>query len=109
MPQAIEKGANFITRGVRQGHRLPDARFRQLGIGFEQGLGLVEVKTVIEQAGGIIFSTVVVLLGYQFASSLSTLEKYLRYWAIVFLAIAMAVIIYLKRKLEHFIEEPEMN
>jgi membrane protein DedA with SNARE-associated domain len=58
-------------------------------------------------AGGIIFSTVVVLLGYQFASSLSTLEKYLRYWAIFFLAIAVAVILYLKRKLEQFIEEPE--
>lgn len=75
------------------------------------GMHRVPYRTFLKwnAAGGIIFSTVVVLLGYQFASSLSTLEKYLRYWAIVFLAIVIAVIIYLKRKLEHFIEEPGLN
>ena len=55
-------------------------------------------------AGGIVFSTIVVLLGYQFASSLATLEKYLRYWAIFFLAIVIIVIGILKRKLEHLLE-----
>ena len=56
-------------------------------------------------AGGIVFSTIVVLLGYQFASSLATLEKYLRYWAIFFLAIVIIVIGILNRKLEHLLED----
>ena len=55
-------------------------------------------------AGGIVFSTVVVLLGYEFANSLATLEKYLRYWAIFFLAAVAVVIFLLKRKLEHLLE-----
>jgi membrane protein DedA with SNARE-associated domain len=55
-------------------------------------------------AGGIIFSTIVVLLGYQFASSLATLEKYLRYWAIFFLALVAVIIAVLKKKLEHLLE-----
>jgi membrane protein DedA with SNARE-associated domain len=55
-------------------------------------------------AGGIIFSTIVVLLGYQFASSLVTLEKYLRYWAIFFLALVAVIIAVLRRKLEHLLE-----
>lgn len=54
--------------------------------------------------GGIVFSSVVVLLGYQFASSLVTLEKYLRYWAIFFLAVVVLIILLLKRKLEHLLE-----
>jgi len=56
-------------------------------------------------AGGIVFSTIVVLLGYQFARSLATLEKYLRYWAIFFLAVVIIVIAILKRKLEHLLED----
>ena len=55
-------------------------------------------------AGGIVFSSVVVLLGYEFANSLTTIEKYLRYWAIFFLAVVVVVIIILKRKLEHLLE-----
>ena len=55
-------------------------------------------------AGGVIFSTIVVLLGYQFASSLVTLEKYLRYWAIFFLALVAVIIAVLKRKIEHLLE-----
>jgi membrane protein DedA with SNARE-associated domain len=55
-------------------------------------------------AGGIVFSTIVVLLGYEFANSLVTLEKYLRYWAIFFLAVVAVVVVILKRKLEHLIE-----
>jgi membrane protein DedA with SNARE-associated domain len=56
-------------------------------------------------AGGIVFSAVVVLLGYEFANSLATLEKYLRYWAIFFLAAVVVVIVILKRKLEHLLED----
>ena len=56
-------------------------------------------------AGGIVFSTIVVLLGYEFASSLTTLEKYLRYWALFFLAVVATVIVILKRKLEHLLED----
>ncbi|CAB4366795.1 unannotated protein [freshwater metagenome] len=56
-------------------------------------------------AGGIVFSTIVVLLGYEFASSLTTLEKYLRYWAFFFLAVVATVIVILKRKLEHLLED----
>ena len=55
-------------------------------------------------AGGIVFSSIVVLLGYEFANSLETLEKYLRYWAIFFLAAVAVVIFLLKRKLEHLLE-----
>jgi membrane-associated protein len=55
-------------------------------------------------AGGIVFSSIVVLLGYEFANSLATLEKYLRYWAIFFLAAVAVVIFLLKRKLEHLLE-----
>lgn len=56
-------------------------------------------------AGGIVFSSIVVLLGYEFANSLATLEKYLRYWAIFFLAVVAVVIVILKRKLEHLLED----
>jgi membrane protein DedA with SNARE-associated domain len=56
-------------------------------------------------AGGITFSTIVVLLGYEFANSLPTLERYLRYWAIFFLALVVVVILILKRKLEKMLEE----
>ena len=55
-------------------------------------------------AGGIVFSSTVVLLGYEFANSLETLEKYLRYWAIFFLGAVAVVIFLLKRKLEHLLE-----
>lgn len=56
-------------------------------------------------AGGIVFTTIVVFLGYEFANSLEVLEKYLRYWAIVFLAVVVGVILFLKRKLEHLLED----
>jgi membrane protein DedA with SNARE-associated domain len=56
-------------------------------------------------AGGIVFSTIVVLLGFEFANSLATLEKYLRYWAFFFLAVVAVVIVILKRKLEHLLED----
>jgi membrane protein DedA with SNARE-associated domain len=47
----------------------------------------------------------VVTLGFQFASSLSTLEKYLKYWAIFFLVIVITLVLVLKNKLEKMIEE----
>lgn len=56
-------------------------------------------------AGGVVFSTIVVFLGYEFANSLPTLEKYLRYWAIFFLVLVAFVIVILKRKLEKILEE----
>jgi membrane-associated protein len=71
------------------------------------GMHNVPYRTFLKwnAAGGIVFSTVVVSLGYQFASSLSTLEKYLKYWAIFFLAVVVTLIFILKNKLEKMIEE----
>jgi membrane protein DedA with SNARE-associated domain len=51
-------------------------------------------------AGGIFFSSLVVTMGYVFANSLPTLEKYLKFWAIGFLAIVTCVVILIKRNLE---------
>jgi membrane protein DedA with SNARE-associated domain len=39
-------------------------------------------------------------LGYAFANAISQLEKYLRYWAIFALLVAITVIILVKRKIE---------
>jgi membrane protein DedA with SNARE-associated domain len=71
------------------------------------GMNRVPYRTFIKwnAAGGIVFSTIVVLLGYEFANSLPTLEKYLRYWAIFFLALVAVIVTILKRKLEHLLEE----
>lgn len=70
-------------------------------------MNMVPYRTFIKwnAAGGIVFSTVVVILGYEFANSLSTLEKYLRYWAIFFLAVVAILVIYFKRKLERLLED----
>ena len=51
-------------------------------------------------AGGVVFSTVVVTLGYQFASSLTTLEKYLKYWAILFLVGVLILLVIIKKNFE---------
>lgn len=51
-------------------------------------------------AGGIVFSTIVVTLGYEFANSLTTLEKYLKYWAIVFLSVVLVVVLIIKKNFE---------
>jgi membrane protein DedA with SNARE-associated domain len=71
------------------------------------GMNKVPYRTFIKwnAAGGIVFSTIVVLLGYEFANSLATLEKYLRYWAILFLALVVVIVLILKRKLEHLLED----
>jgi membrane protein DedA with SNARE-associated domain len=71
------------------------------------GMNRVPYRTFLKwnAAGGILFSTIVVLLGYEFANSLATLEKYLRYWAIFFLIVVIAAIMILKRKLEKLLED----
>ena len=70
------------------------------------GMNKVPYKTFLKwnAAGGIVFSTAVVVLGFEFASNLDKLEKALKYWAIGFLALVIAVILLLKRKLEHKLE-----
>ena len=71
------------------------------------GMNQVPYRTFLKWnvAGAIVFSTIVVLLGYEFAQQLVTLERYLRYWAVVALVIFVAVIAILKRKLEHLLED----
>ncbi|CAB5012682.1 unannotated protein [freshwater metagenome] len=56
-------------------------------------------------AGGIVFSTTVIVLGYEFANSLHVLEKYLKYWAIFFLIVVASLVMILKKKLEEMIED----
>jgi membrane-associated protein len=55
-------------------------------------------------AGGIVFSSAVVILGYEFADQLAKLEHALKYWAIGFLTIVVIVIVFLKHKIEKIIE-----
>lgn len=66
------------------------------------GMHKVPYRTFLKwnAAGGVIFSTIVTLLGYEFANSLQNLEKYLKYWAIIFLVTVFTLISFLKRKLE---------
>lgn len=66
------------------------------------GMHRVPYRTFLKwnATGGVIFSTLVIVLGYQFANSLQSLEKYLKYWAIIFLLAVIIVISFLKRKLE---------
>ena len=70
------------------------------------GLNKVPYKTFLKwnAAGGITFSSVVVSLGYLFASNLDKLEKALKFWAIGFLIIVIAFILILKRKIERKLE-----
>jgi membrane-associated protein len=66
------------------------------------GMNKVPYRTFLKwnAAGGIVFSTIVIVLGYEFANSLQSLEKYLKYWAIIFLVVVIMGISFLKRKLE---------
>ena len=66
------------------------------------GMHNVPYKTFLKwnAAGGIVFSTIIVTLGYQFANSLSVLEKYLKYWAIGFLTLVVILVVMIKRNLE---------
>ena len=71
------------------------------------GMNRVPYKTFLKwnAAGGIVFSTIVICLGYEFASKLDKLEKALKYWAIGFLALVITLILLLKRKLEGKLEK----
>jgi membrane protein DedA with SNARE-associated domain len=66
------------------------------------GMHNVPYRTFLKwnAAGGIVFSTIIVTLGYQFANSLSALEKYLKYWAIGFLTLVVILVVIIKRNLE---------
>lgn len=70
------------------------------------GMNKVPYRTFLKwnAAGGIIFSTIVVLLGYEFSDKLAKVEHALKYWAIGFLTIVVIVFIYIKRKVEAMIE-----
>jgi membrane-associated protein len=71
------------------------------------GINRVPYKTFIKwnAAGGIVFCSLVVILGYEFASNLDKLEKVLKYWAFGFLAVVFVLIYLLKQKLERKLEE----
>lgn len=71
------------------------------------GMHQVPYRTFLKwnAAGGVVFSSVVVTLGFQFASSLTTLEKYLKYWAVFFLVVVVTLVLILKNKLEKIIED----
>jgi membrane protein DedA with SNARE-associated domain len=66
------------------------------------GMHNVPYRTFLKwnAAGGIVFSTTIVTLGYEFANSLTLLEKYLKYWAIGFLVLVVVVVIIIKRNFE---------
>ena len=70
------------------------------------GMNNVPYRTFLKwnAAGGIVFSTIVVTLGYEFSDQLAKLEHALKFWAIGFLTLVVIVIFYLKHKLEHLIE-----
>ncbi len=70
------------------------------------GMNRVPYATFLKwnAAGGIVFSSIIVLLGYEFSTQLSKVEHALKYWAFGFLTVAVIVIFYLKRKLENIIE-----
>lgn len=70
------------------------------------GMNKVPYRTFLKwnALGGIVFSTIVIVLGYEFADKLAKLEHALRYWAIGFLIVAGCLIYYLKQKLEKLIE-----
>jgi membrane protein DedA with SNARE-associated domain len=69
------------------------------------GMHRVPYKTFLKwnAAGGVIFSSIVIVLGYEFANSLQSLEKYLKYWAILFLLTIFIVVSILKRRFEQSI------
>lgn len=71
------------------------------------GMNRVPYRTFLfwNAAGATVFSPIVVFLGYEFANSLPTLERYLRYWAIFFLIVVVIVVLFLKRKLKHLLTD----
>lgn len=71
------------------------------------GINRVPYKTFLKwnAAGGVVFCSIVVILGYEFASNLDKLEKALKYWAFGFLLIVFVLIYFVKRELERKFEE----
>ena len=71
------------------------------------GMHNVPYRTFLKwnAAGGIVFVGIVVILGYEFANALHELERYLRYWAIFFLAVIVGVIFFVKNKIEKTLEQ----
>lgn len=71
------------------------------------GMHNVPYRTFLKwnAAGGVVFSTVVVTLGYQFANSLTTVEKYLKFWAIFFLLVIVLTIFLIKKNFEKLLNE----
>lgn len=71
------------------------------------GMHKVPYRTFLKwnAAGGFVFSTIVVALGYGFANTLHQLEKYLRYWAVFALIVAVTVVVLVKRKVEKAFED----
>lgn len=70
------------------------------------GMNNVPYRTFLKwnAAGGITFSTIVVILGYEFADQLAKLEHALKYWAFGFISAVVVAIMLIKRKLERAIE-----
>ena len=70
------------------------------------GMNHVPYRTFLKwnAAGGIVFSSAVVILGYEFADQLAKLEHALKYWAIGFLIIVVIVVWILKRRIEKLIK-----
>ncbi|MEK6648997.1 MAG: DedA family protein [Actinomycetota bacterium] len=70
------------------------------------GMNNVPYRTFLKwnAAGGITFSTIVVILGYEFADQLAKLEHALKYWTFGFISVVVVAIMLIKRKLERAIE-----
>lgn len=70
------------------------------------GMNKVPYRTFLKwnAAGGIVFSTIIVLLGYEFSDKLAKVEHALKYWAFGFITVAVIVFILIKRKVEGMIE-----
>ena len=70
------------------------------------GMNKVPYRVFIKwnATGGIVFCSIVILLGYGFASNLDKLERALKFWAFGFLAIVVTLIFVIKRRLERKIE-----
>lgn len=70
------------------------------------GMNKVPYRVFIKwnATGGIVFCSIVILLGYGFASNLDKLERALKFWAFGFLAVVVTLIFVIKRRLERKIE-----
>ena len=71
------------------------------------GMHKVPYRTFLKYnaAGGIVFSSIVVTLGYLFSSQLHRLESALKVWSSIALVLIVIAVIIVKRQLEKLIEE----